>query len=1233
MRFTVKILWLMLWTFCVAEDCKEPPPTKDLEILTGSWLDQTYPKGKQAIYKCRPGFRTLGTIVMECRNGKWVSLYPSRICQRKPCGHPGDTPFGSFELTVGKEFVYGAKVVYTCSEGYQLLGSIDYRECEPDGWSNNIPLCEVVKCEPVTEPENGRVISGALEPDQEYSYGQVVQFECDARFRLDGPKEIHCSADGTWSGTVPRCVEISCKIQEITNGYSISPDKKYKENERFQYKCNKGFEYSERGDAVCTKFGWSPTPACKEVICNPPNIANGFFEPQRITHRSDDEIRYSCKGGFYPTTRGNTALCTSRGWEPVPRCSWQPCAFPKINHGHLHHAERYRPYFPVATGKYYYYSCDSGFVTPSQSSWEYITCTREGWTPEVPCLRKCHLYEVENGYVYHAQRYYLQGQSVNIRCNRGYSLPNGHTSITCTEQDWSPSPRCVRVKTCSKTDINIENGFLSESDFTYPVNKRTQYTCKSGYVTADGKASGFITCLESGWSIQPTCIKSCDVPVFENARAKRNGTWFKLNDRLDYECHDGYEITGGSTTGSVVCGEDGWSHPPNCYERECSVPKIPQDLIASPNKAKYKVGDVLKFTCRQKLRIIGPDSIQCYHFGWSPQPPTCKGEVESCGPPPPLPNGAAKQREKEEYEHGEVVEYDCTPRFLMKGAQKIQCVDGDWTTLPTCVEEQRTCENIPTLEHGYDLPSDPPYHHGYSVKFKCSESFSMVGDASVTCDRGKWTQLPQCIEQLKKCRNPGQRKFEFTSSDQTAFNHNETLSYRCKGKSNKKSICINGVWDPKITCAEEKTQVCPPPPLIPNAQTMTTTVNYQNGETVSILCEENYLIVGADEIVCTDGKWQSIPRCVEKTPCNPPSHIEHGTINSPRSSEERKEPSESRYSHGTTLRYTCEEGFKLSEEKGITCHMGKWSSPPQCVGLPCEPPPGRPQSSLSPELDSYQHGEEVTYICSDGFGIDGPESIKCFGGKWPTPPDCKITDCFQVPTFPHAVLKSTVKESYKSGEQVEYECEKSFQLDGSNIVKCIKSKWIGTPTCKDVSCENPPKVENGKMISKPMMKYPPEEKVRYECDKPYKLYGEVEVMCMNGTWTEPPQCKDSTGKCGPPPAIENGDTTSFPQKEYAPGSSVQYQCQAVYVLQGEQQITCVNGQWSQPPKCLDACIISESELERHKIQLRWTHTKKIYSESHDTVEFKCKWGYRELTPRASFRATCHEGKIMYPRCG
>lgn len=58
-------------------------------------------------------------------------------------------------------------------------------------------------------------------------------------------------------------LEISCQKPEIINGYLTFEKQTYKENERLHYKCHKGYEYSERGDTVCTKLGWIPSPSCK----------------------------------------------------------------------------------------------------------------------------------------------------------------------------------------------------------------------------------------------------------------------------------------------------------------------------------------------------------------------------------------------------------------------------------------------------------------------------------------------------------------------------------------------------------------------------------------------------------------------------------------------------------------------------------------------------------------------------------------------------------------------------------------------------------------------------------------------------------------------------------------------------------------------------------------------------------------------------------------------------------
>ncbi|XP_044904460.1 complement factor H isoform X1 [Felis catus] len=1175
MRFSAQVVWLMWWTVCVAEDCEEPPPGKQNEILVGVWPEQKYPEGTQATYKCRPGYRTLGVIIMECKNGEWVALNPLRICQKRPCGHPGDTPFGSFHLARGNEFEYGAKVVYTCNEGYQMLGTINFRECESDGWTNDIPICEVVKCLPVTHPENGRLTSSALELDKEYTFGQVVRFVCNSGFMLVGPAEIRCSTNGVWSGESPKCVEISCQKPEIANGNAASLKKTYKENERFQYTCHQGYEYSSKGDAICTASGWTPTPSCKEIICASPHIQNGNYAPESIRYRSGDEITYNCKTGFDRSTQGNTATCTNRGWVPQPGCTRNRCDFPQIKHGSLYYEIIYRLDFPVRVGKKYWYSCKTNFVTASQEPWEYIHCTKEGWSPEVPCRRQCIFNHLKNGDNPKQGVKYIQGESVRVNCHAGYSLQNEQTVMTCTEGGWFPPPECILLKTCSKSEITIENGFFSQYELTYYLNKETQYQCKPGYVTPDGKTSGSVRCLKSGWSPQPTCIKSCDMPAFENAKAKSSGTWFKLNDKLDYECHDGYESQDGRA-GSIVCGNDGWSHKPICYEKECKIPEIENNLNTQPRKEKYKVGDVLKFFCRQRLKRVGPDSVQCYDFGWSPNLPTCKEQTKQCSPPPQLLNGKVKETQKENYEHNDLVEYVCNPRFLMKGVNKIQCVDGQWTDLPICIEVETTCGDIPELNYGYAVQtSNPPYHHGDSVQFNCREGFTMIGQKSITCISGLWTQLPQCIatDELQKCKHS--LTIREVNPLKTEFDHNENITYKCRGKLEQKhSTCINGRWDPELTCTEVQMQSCPPPPQIPNAHKMATTVNYQDGEKVSVVCQDNYIIQDAEEIVCKDGRWQSIPHCVEKSPCPQPPQIEHGTIKSSPFSEEMDEPLKPEvYVHGTKLNYSCEDGFRISGKDEITCHMGKWSSPPRCVGLSCAPPHLIPHGILSHVSDSYQYGEEVTYKCTEGFEINGPAFIRCIGGKWSHPPECKNTDCFSLPDFGNATPIGQKKTLYRSGEKVTYKCPNNYLLDGPNTIQCINSQWIGKPICRDPN-------EN----------------------------------------------------CGPPPPLDNGDMTTFPKSEYPPGSSVEYQCQSLYVLEGNKVITCRYGQWSKPPKCLDVCIISEDSMERHNIQLRWSSVKKLYSPTGDTVEFECKTGYRSQTSQQTFRATCWEGKLTYPVC-
>uniref|UniRef100_A0A4X2KTH0 Sushi domain-containing protein n=1 Tax=Vombatus ursinus TaxID=29139 RepID=A0A4X2KTH0_VOMUR len=1146
-------------------NCYDAPPRKPTEILTGTWAESVYREGTQATYKCRPGYRTLGSIILECMNGKWESVYPKRVCMRKPCGHPGDIQFGSFDLLEDTEFLFGSRVVYKCDEGYQLVSPVNFRVCEADGWSNDVPFCEVVKCSPVTAPENGKISTSSFDPEQEFTFGQVVQFECNPGFKLKGPREIHCSTGGDWNEKEPQCVEIFCEIPRIENGNILAVKPIYKENERLQYTCNAGFSHNERGDATCTKNGWTPVMSCREITCNPPYLVNGNIQPKKDKYRGSDEISYQCTKGFYPPLTGNKAKCTSEGWLPLPRCNLRPCDYPEIENGelykpHWYSQEYYRRLFPESIGKVMYYHCNKNYV-PAQGStssyWTQFSCTEEGWSPVPECFRECHLYSIENGHFWPKKGHYKEDEDITVQCNYGYSLPNNHNKITCTKQGWSTETKCKKIKTCTLRNY-FDNGFFSESKTYYLINTAAKYQCKEGYATTDGKKEGFITCGQQGWLNQPKCIKICDIPQFENARYNGNKTFLNPNERLEYECLDGYEITRGQTIGVKVCDVDEWPRTLECYEKSCHLPILQRNLYPDPKQDKYKVGDVLTFRCLNGLKLVGPLSVQCYHFGWSPRIPTCEQNVKCCEQPPEVVNGTLKDSNNRTYCHNDVVEYNCDLGFMRRGPKKIQCNNGEWTILPTCIEEERRCAEVPKPVHGHVQTTNVSYSHGSSIEYDCDENFTMVGSKRVTCNQGNWTQLP---------------KYLILSTNIFNLYHNKlgniVVNYSCNWNSEFKSTeCTRGKWSPKPQCPKKES--CAPPPQIPNAQEMSTIVNYEHGEKIVVFCKENYLLRGQEEIICKNGQWHSIPHCIEKQPCSKPPAIQYGAVKQVTSSEADDDNLESStYKHNTILNYTCQEGFKMIGREEIICNMGKWSSPPQCIGIPCRKPPQIPNGAVLNELNTYEFGEGVTYKCHEGFNINGSAVITCIGGIWPNPPQCKGRD----PFF-------------------------SFQGQLYFLILRYSSEIFLIHYKINSFCFN---------------------SISYL----YYLFHQVKFFLPSS---------EEVGKCGPPPPINNGDILSFALAEYAPESRVEYKCQRFYVLQGSQFVTCKNGFWTKEPTCLEACTTSNDIMMKHNIELRWRDTEKIYSRTGQELEFRCKRGFRKASNSPPFRTSCIEGKINYPRC-
>ncbi|OXB61992.1 hypothetical protein ASZ78_005409 [Callipepla squamata] len=120
----------------------------------------------------------------------------------------------------GKSFIYQSEVSFICNLPFILVGS-STRICQADGtWSGSSPRC----IEPTrTACENpGVPRHGSQNNTFGYQVGNVVQFQCKKGHLLHGSTTRTCLPDLTWSGIQPECIPHSCKQPETPSHANVA---------------------------------------------------------------------------------------------------------------------------------------------------------------------------------------------------------------------------------------------------------------------------------------------------------------------------------------------------------------------------------------------------------------------------------------------------------------------------------------------------------------------------------------------------------------------------------------------------------------------------------------------------------------------------------------------------------------------------------------------------------------------------------------------------------------------------------------------------------------------------------------------------------------------------------------------------------------------------------------------------------------------------------------------------
>uniref|UniRef100_A0A8C3JEH4 Sushi domain-containing protein n=1 Tax=Calidris pygmaea TaxID=425635 RepID=A0A8C3JEH4_9CHAR len=162
----------------------------------------------------------------------------------------------------------------------------------------------------------------------------------------------------------------------------------------------------------------------------------------------------------------------------------------------------------------------------------------------------------------------------------------------------------------------------------------------------------------------------------------------------------------------------------------------------------YIEGEKLKYRCNDDFHTEQEDGeVTCTKDGWSPTP-TCVRNSEcarDCGPPPEITNGIVADGSGERYRHGDRKQYECNIKFKLVGSKEIECVDGQWSSPPSCIDEDSTCPPPPQVPHAQQITAGRNYKNGSKITFSCQKNFQLIGTNEIMCIEGKWQSPPYCV--------------------------------------------------------------------------------------------------------------------------------------------------------------------------------------------------------------------------------------------------------------------------------------------------------------------------------------------------------------------------------------------------------------------------------------------------------------------------------------------------------
>uniref|UniRef100_A0A8C1SBI8 Sushi, von Willebrand factor type A, EGF and pentraxin domain-containing protein 1 n=1 Tax=Cyprinus carpio TaxID=7962 RepID=A0A8C1SBI8_CYPCA len=1222
--------WSHAEPICERVECGPPP---DLEH--GQYHGEDFYAGSTVLYQCKPGFYLLGESKMLCAiNGEWIGNPPacldvdecslgsecnehascqntdgSHICTCIPpysgdgrnctepvkCKDPSVPEFGHRE---GSNFIMGSEVVFSCEEGYELIGS-SHLSCTEEGiWKGDFPYCK------------GRPIDHALPDAGHQLFGDTAIYFCDDGYIAGNNTKLFCNAQGVWAPPdgfgIPHCIANFCqRPPDLPHAILDSINKpKYASNTEVSYKCEEGFVLNTTGTLRCMIGGeWTPSPldiGCMPVRCSKPDsIEKGYVSGNNYSFGA--VIAYSCDKGYF--IRGEKRrICKANGeWGGVlPTCQPISCPSPpRLANGFIQVNTVPSPCNgQIRKNGYVYssrvtYACNDGHRLTGRP--ERICMANKQWSnnnPPVCVLLTCPTPpDIKNGR-YHGSTFEV-GSKVKFACNEGYELI-GDSVWTCLKfgnWDKSVTPRCSPVQ-CPEPPLEENHLVLRGLDSDSGI---VELSCEEGYVLHGART---LRCtLSQEWNDSfPVCKQVFCGPPPEVAFGDPSKALSYFGSVVTFSCMVGFTLR---KEASVRCQADGnWSKPyPECIPVECPQPEDIPNGIVDVQGLMYLSTTV--YSCKAGYDLAGNSTVLCGSSGqWIGGVPVC--HPVKCAAPKEIPNGYVRYTR---LQFSQSVTYSCHRGYSLQGPETLTCLEnGQWQQeAPTCV--QIYCSPPKPIENGFVEGRDRKF--GVTIFYSCFPGFLLVGNNHLTCEEHGWSSSePKCIPadcglpphidfgDYSKVKEQSAEDDALTSQHlpvDNSFLHGSLVQYHCHaGYVIKGDIVLmcqeDGTWNGTApVCAPAQ---CDTPPSPEYGSVMVT--DSVLGSLAEYSCEEGYELNGQTIRQCISGKqWSDdTPRCLPIS-CGNPGGIANGEVIG-------------KYFHFKALiHYECHKGFVLEGVETRTCQVdGKWDSKaPSCRAISC----GRPVVSKDVLVrgDDYTFGKRLLFSCNLGFILQGaPTSVCLANGSWSeAPPKCLPANCGQPPVIENGRVTGT---DYGYNGMVRYACDIGYVLRGNPTLICrADGLWDDPPPrCDIVTCDPPEDISHGYLNGS---SFNFDDVVEYICFPGYEVVGSPVLRCAaEGVWLgQVPECRPCV--CSPP-VLKYGTILG---RDHTCGASIWFRCNEGYKILGPTEAICEKGGvWSPGvPICTRGRCSSPPPAVPNAV------VQGTAAYSIDTVTYRCRPGY------------------------